>query len=174
MPVHRSLFRWCFLACALGCAAVVRGQSPSSRFEVGGQFSDIKLIDTNGNASFSPGFGGRFDWNITAANRPGHANRFLPTLLLALAAAGRPHIASVRRCPRPLCATKTLRHIWPAAAGTYLFEQSDHQLYCRYPHGHPASLPDYCELWRSQVFHARSGRRSGVLSLRTVDPSRGN
>ena len=47
MPVHRSLFRWCFLACALGCAAVVRGQSPSSRFEVGGQFSDIKLIDTN-------------------------------------------------------------------------------------------------------------------------------
>jgi len=67
MPVHRSPFRWCFLACALGCAAVpvVRGQSPSSRFEVGGQFSDIKLIDTNGNTSFSPGFGGRFDWNIT-------------------------------------------------------------------------------------------------------------
>jgi len=51
----------------LGCAAVpvVRGQSPNSRFEVGGQFSDIKLIDTNGNTSFSPGFGGRFDWNIT-------------------------------------------------------------------------------------------------------------
>ncbi len=67
MPVHRSLPRWCFLTCALGCAAVpvVRGQSPNSRFEVGGQFSDIKLIDTNGNASFSPGFGGRFDWNIT-------------------------------------------------------------------------------------------------------------
>ena len=67
MPVHRSPFRWCFLACAWGCAAVpvVRGQSPSSRFEVGGQFSDIKLIDTNGNTSFSPGFGGRFDWNIT-------------------------------------------------------------------------------------------------------------
>ena len=67
MPVHRSPFRWCFLACALGCAAVpvVRGQSPNSRFEVGGQFSDIKLIDTNGNTSFSPGFGGRFDWNIT-------------------------------------------------------------------------------------------------------------
>jgi len=67
MPVHRSPFRWCFLTCALGCTAVpvVRGQSPSSRFEVGGQFSDIKLIDTNGNTSFSPGFGGRFDWNIT-------------------------------------------------------------------------------------------------------------
>src|SRR5215467_8014774 len=67
MPMHRSPFRWCFLACALGCAAVpvVRGQSPNSRFEVGGQFSDIKLIDTNGNTSFSPGFGGRFDWNIT-------------------------------------------------------------------------------------------------------------
>ena len=67
MPVHRSLPRCCLLACALGCAAVpvVSGQSPSSRFEVGGQFSDIKLIDTNGNASFSPGFGGRFDWNIT-------------------------------------------------------------------------------------------------------------
>jgi hypothetical protein len=67
MPVHRSLFLWCFLACALVCAAVpvVRGQSPGSRFEVGGQFSDIKLIDTNGNTSFSPGFGGRFDWNIT-------------------------------------------------------------------------------------------------------------
>jgi hypothetical protein len=67
MPKHRSLPRWCFLTCALGCAAVpvVRGQSPSSRFEVGGQFSDIKLIDINGNASFSPGFGGRFDWNIT-------------------------------------------------------------------------------------------------------------
>jgi opacity protein-like surface antigen len=67
MPVHRSLPRWYLLACALGCTAVsvVRGQSPSSRFEVGGQFSDIKLIDTSGNASFSPGFGGRFDWNIT-------------------------------------------------------------------------------------------------------------
>ncbi len=67
MPVHRSLPRCCLLACALGCAAVpvVSGQSSSSRFEVGGQFSDIKLIDTNGNASFSPGFGGRFDWNIT-------------------------------------------------------------------------------------------------------------
>jgi opacity protein-like surface antigen len=67
MPVHRSLPRWYLLAYVLGCAAVpvVRGQSPSSRFEVGGQFSDIKLIDTSGNASFSPGFGGRFDWNIT-------------------------------------------------------------------------------------------------------------
>ena len=67
MPVHRSLPRWCLLACALGCAVVpvARGQSPNSRFEVGGQFSDIKLIDTSGNASFSPGFGGRFDWNIT-------------------------------------------------------------------------------------------------------------
>ena len=52
-----------------------------------------------------------------AANRPGHTSRFLPTLLLALAAAGRPHIASVRRCPRPLRATKTLRHLWPGAAG---------------------------------------------------------
>ena len=176
MPVHRSLFRWCFLACALGCAAVpvVRSQSPSSRFEVGGQFSDIKLIDTNGNTSFSPGFGGRFDWEYYAANRPGHASRFLPTLLLALAAAGRPHIASVRRCPRPLCATKTLRHLWPGAAGTYLFEQSDHRLYCHNLNGHPASLPDYSELWRSHVFHARSGRRSGVLSLRAVDPLRGN
>ena len=67
MPVHRSAFGWCLLLGALGCAAVpvVRGQSPSSRFEVGGQFSDIKLIDTSGNASFSPGFGGRFDWNVT-------------------------------------------------------------------------------------------------------------
>jgi opacity protein-like surface antigen len=67
MPVHRSLPRCCLLACALGGIAVpvARGQSPSSRFEVGGQFSDIKLIDANGNASFNPGFGGRFDWNIT-------------------------------------------------------------------------------------------------------------
>jgi hypothetical protein len=32
---------------------------------VGGQFSDIELLDAAGNASFSPGFGGRFDWNMT-------------------------------------------------------------------------------------------------------------
>lgn len=67
MPMHRSLSRWCLLAYGLGCATVpvAHGQSPSSRFEVGSQFSDIKLIDTAGNASFSPGFGARFDWNVT-------------------------------------------------------------------------------------------------------------
>ncbi|HEY1472406.1 MAG TPA: hypothetical protein VGF61_25440 [Candidatus Acidoferrum sp.] len=70
MPMHRSLLRWCLLTCALGCAAVpvVRGQSRSSRFD--GRFSDIKLIDTTGNAS-SPGFGARFDWNLAPQYRPG-------------------------------------------------------------------------------------------------------
>jgi len=176
MPVHRSPFRWCFLVCALGCAAmpVVRGQSPSSRFEVGGQFFRHQVDRHKRKHFVQP----RLRWPLRleyyAANRPGHASRFLPTLLLALAAAGRPHIASVRRCPRPLCATKTLRHLWPDAAGTYLFEQSDHRFYCHNLNGHPAIRPDYSELWRSHVFHVRSGRRRGVLSLRAVDPSRGN
>ena len=68
MPGHRILPRCCLLMSALGCAAlpVALGQSPDSRFEVGGQFSDIKLIDTNGKASFSTGFGARFDWNVTS------------------------------------------------------------------------------------------------------------
>src|SRR5271165_3167795 len=66
MPVYRSLPRCCLLAGALGYAAVsvARGQSPNSRFEVGGQFSDIQLLDTNRNASFNPGFGSRFNWNL--------------------------------------------------------------------------------------------------------------
>ncbi len=67
MPVHRAPLRRCFLACAVFSSAVpvTPGQSPSSRFEVGGQFSDLKLIDTCGNASFTLGFGGRLDWNLT-------------------------------------------------------------------------------------------------------------
>ena len=56
MPVHRSLPGWCLVACALGSAVpVAQSQSPSSQFEVGGQFSDLKLIETNGNSSFSSG-----------------------------------------------------------------------------------------------------------------------
>jgi hypothetical protein len=44
---------------------VSRGQSPNSRFEAGGQFSDIKLLDTSRNASLNAGFGSRFDWHLT-------------------------------------------------------------------------------------------------------------
>jgi hypothetical protein len=62
-----------------------RAQEEYSRFEVSGQFSLIRLLDSSGNAQSHLGFGGRLDINLTRRLAlesqldffPGHASPFL-------------------------------------------------------------------------------------------------
>ena len=64
-PIPTPVLFTCVRTGLCGCVGGA-GQSASSRLEAGGQFSDIKLLDMSGNASFSPGFGGRSNWNLTS------------------------------------------------------------------------------------------------------------
>jgi hypothetical protein len=60
--------RWfCLLVLVFAVLIVpdARPQQEYSRFEVGGQYSLIRLLDASGKAQSHSGFGGRLDVNLT-------------------------------------------------------------------------------------------------------------
>ena len=88
-----------FLSVRVGLCGGAGGARPESEFAVrSGRPVFRHQVDRHKRRHFVQP---RFRWPLRleyyAANCTGRANRFLPTLLLALAATGRPHIASVRR-----------------------------------------------------------------------------
>ncbi|HEY6945768.1 MAG TPA: outer membrane beta-barrel protein [Candidatus Acidoferrum sp.] len=60
--VYRSIALFFLFTVAASLEA--EAQEVSSRFEVGGEFSGISLLNSNNYWAVSPGFGGRFDFNL--------------------------------------------------------------------------------------------------------------
>jgi hypothetical protein len=62
----RAFLRFARLApCALFAVVAVRAQDTYTRAEIGAEFSTIRQTLPGGGAKNYPGFGGRFDWNLT-------------------------------------------------------------------------------------------------------------
>jgi hypothetical protein len=59
------LYRCFFLLMLFLTASALHAQDIYTRFELGGQFSTIRQSPPGGGGKNYPGFGGRFDWNLT-------------------------------------------------------------------------------------------------------------
>jgi hypothetical protein len=64
-PSPSALFALLALAVCLSFGSTIQAQDQFTRVEIGGQFDGIRLLNTEGQPEFKPGFGARLDVNLT-------------------------------------------------------------------------------------------------------------